>query len=114
MMSALSAIFLSLALALASVTMATARAQSASVTGQITICSGYGVVSVAVDADGNPVGRVHPCPDCLAGLHLAPAPVLAGAALPQARVSRLGLPRPFILAERERPLPRSRGPPLSA
>jgi hypothetical protein len=112
MMSALSAIFLSLALALASVTMATARAQSASVAGEITICSGYGVVSVAVDADGNPVGPVHPCPDCLAGLHLAMLPTAPATALPPQRSVRLAQPRAGAQHTQTVLQPKSRGPPV--
>lgn len=113
MMRVLSAFFLSAVLALVSVTMAVARGHAASVRGEITICSGYGVVSIAVDGQGNPVGPVHPCPDCLSGFALATPPALAGAVLPQGRGTRLGIPQPRALAEPARPLPRSRGPPLS-
>jgi hypothetical protein len=66
MMQTVLALFLSAMIGLASVTMAVARGQAAGMS-QITICSGYGVVSITLDAEGNPVGPVHPCPDCLAG-----------------------------------------------
>ena len=59
-------LLLAVMLALSSVTIAVARGQVA-VGGTIVICSGYGLVSVALDADGNPVGPLHPCPECLAG-----------------------------------------------
>lgn len=66
MMRTALAIILSAVIGLASVTMAVARGQAAGVS-EVTICSGYGVVSITLDAEGNPVGPVHPCPDCLAG-----------------------------------------------
>lgn len=88
MMRRLLILFLSVALGLASVSMAVARTQARTV-GQITICSGYGVVTVAVDASGSPVGTplvpAHLCPDCLAGLTLGPLPV-------QPQVSRPATP----------------------
>lgn len=37
----------------------------AKVAGSIVICSGGGAVNVAVDTDGNPVGPLHECPDCV-------------------------------------------------
>lgn len=102
---------LSVVLGLASLTMAVARAQSAAVDGQITICSGYGVVSVSVDANGNPVGPVHPCPDCLAHLLLATLPAPQVAAEPLPRLSRLSVVEPPTrLAQYDIP-PKSRGPP---
>ncbi|MDZ4096395.1 MAG: hypothetical protein U1D35_15970 [Paracoccaceae bacterium] len=68
---------LSLALALVlmatSVTMAVARGQAVSGT-EMVICSGYGMVTIEVDAEGNPIGPVHACPDCLAGLMAALLP----------------------------------------
>lgn len=111
MTRAFSAILLSLVLGLASLTMAVARAQSAAVDGQITICSGYGVVSVAVDANGNPVGPVHPCPDCLANFLLAtlPSPQAAAEALP--RLSRLSVAHPPTRLAQHDIQPKSRGPP---
>ncbi|TDL81743.1 hypothetical protein E2L05_19665 [Meridianimarinicoccus aquatilis] len=37
----------------------------AKVAGSIVVCSSGGVVNVAVDADGRPVGPAHECPDCI-------------------------------------------------
>ena len=50
-------------LALTSVTSAIARGQAPAVD-QAVICTGTGVVTVALDAQGNPTGMAHPCPDC--------------------------------------------------
>ncbi|PIE11849.1 MAG: hypothetical protein CSA72_01650 [Rhodobacterales bacterium] len=47
-----------------------ARGQ-ASVAGEMVICSGGAVVTVQVDADGNPVGPPHFCPDCAMTLLVA-------------------------------------------
>lgn len=42
--------------------LATARAQPAPV-GTVVICAGQGLVTVAVDAEGQPIGPPHACPD---------------------------------------------------
>jgi hypothetical protein len=63
--------------------MAVARAQAAGPQGQdIVICSGYGVVTITVDAEGNPVSPVHPCPECVAGLAAALVPSSLSIAVP--------------------------------
>jgi hypothetical protein len=62
---------LCLALMSGSVQMAVARGQAIALThggSTIVICTGYGVMTVALDEHGNPVGPVHLCPDCLAGM----------------------------------------------
>lgn len=65
--------------------MAVARGQT-SATGEMVICTGAGVVTVAVDADGNPTGPAHICPDCALSL------IAAAPAAPQARA-----PAPYLL-----------------
>jgi hypothetical protein len=71
---------LALVVVLTNMQMAVGRAQAAAVD-RVVICSGYGVMTIDLDADGNPVGPVHLCPDCLAaqGLALGPAPAVAPA-----------------------------------
>ncbi|GAB4270560.1 MAG: hypothetical protein Kow0013_22830 [Pararhodobacter sp.] len=59
---AFSLIWMVLVLATGSVTHAMARHQVHAVD-QVVICTGYGVVTVSVDADGNPTGPILPCPD---------------------------------------------------
>lgn len=75
----LSGLILALVLALTSVTMAQARGQAMAV-GQVVICSGGALVTVPVDAEGNPTGPAHICPDCALTLFAAPPatpPVIA-------------------------------------
>lgn len=60
------AIALAVLLALTSQTMATARGAPAPV-GQAVLCTGMGPVTVLVDAQGQPTGKVHICPDCAFG-----------------------------------------------
>lgn len=89
-----------------------ARGQAAAA-GEIVICSGGAAVTVPVDADGNPTGPPHWCPDCaltlFAGLPAAPV-----AAVPPATVSAAP-PATF----RDRPwaaraaAPLARGPPAA-
>jgi hypothetical protein len=64
---ALSLIGMVLVLATGSVTMSMARHQARAVD-QIVICSGYGYVTISVDADGNPTGPILPCPDSVPAL----------------------------------------------
>jgi len=66
---ALAAVF---ALAGMTWTMSRGQAPAADVT---VICSGVGVVAVMLDADGNPTGGLHPCPDCVAGCVAVPVGV---------------------------------------
>lgn len=107
-------IWLCLVLATGSVTMAVARGQSAALAGGgvIVICTGYGVTSITVDADGNPVGPVHPCPDCLAGLaaYISPAPATLPALTSRVSVVQ-SLPRPSFAVRSIGRTPPARGPP---
>jgi hypothetical protein len=107
----MAALMLAVVLALGSITMAVARGQAAPGETMV-ICSGYGVVTLTLDENGNPTGPVHPCPDCLAGLGLA---VLGEtpAILPPARLGRaLDRPATLHLASRAAPAALARGPPL--
>jgi hypothetical protein len=73
---ALTALALALILTLTSGTLAMARGQ-AMAAGEIVICSGGAVVTVAVDAEGKPTGPAHICPDCALTLFAAAAPPAA-------------------------------------
>jgi hypothetical protein len=94
---------------------AVARAQAAGPQGQdVVICSGYGVVSITVDADGNPIMPVHPCPDCIAGLAavLVPfglsnvVPLALARFVPDQKPETWLVLRPLYFAQ-------ARGPPLA-
>ncbi|MFN3954052.1 MAG: hypothetical protein ACK4LQ_06315 [Pararhodobacter sp.] len=89
-MRALSVLFLVLAVMASSVTMAVARQQARAV-GEMVLCTGYGMVVVSVDAQGQPTGPMMPCPDCVmavsaltAGPAVLPAPPQVLAALEHA------------------------------
>jgi hypothetical protein len=73
------ALALTLLLALTSQTMAVAQGAPHPV-GQAVLCTGTGPVTVLVDAEGQPTGKVHICPDCALG-------VMDGVLPPQADVS---------------------------
>jgi len=108
-------IWLCLSLGAGSVSMAIARGQSAALAGSgtIVICSGNGFAAVALDAQGKPVGPVHLCPDCLAGLAAYIAPALAHFPVPDTRFSSLLPPaRPSLVARCKPPVPSARGPPV--
>ncbi len=79
------ALILALTLALSSVGFAQAR-HMASGTQTMVICTGYGLVQITIDADGNPVERTVPCPDCV----VTPLALLSDAGL---------LARPVVLVE---------------
>ena len=104
------------ALIAGSVTMAVARGHATALSrGGVTLvlCSGYGFRTVSLDARGTPIGPLHPCPDCLAGLSAYIAPgqiVLALQSVAMRRVSMFAAPalQPFSRAY----VPRARGPPL--
>lgn len=104
---------LALVLALTSVTASVSRAQAAGST-DVVICSGYGVVTVSADENGNPTGPIHDCPFCLAAMGaalLSDPPVLDR---PLSRGERLGRPSDVAGRVRPAPAPLARGPPCAA
>ncbi len=58
---------LALVVALGSLTHALARHQAAGAQ-TLVICTGYGLVRITLDAEGNPVEHTLPCPDCILSL----------------------------------------------
>lgn len=111
-----SAAVLCLALALGGMAMVVARAQASAVARDgitMVICSGYGVLTVTLDENGTPVGPVHPCPECLAGMsaYLGPAtPARPRIALRWSVVSAIDPPE--LRNAQERLASRARGPPV--
>jgi hypothetical protein len=69
-MSRVIALFLVLCVALTSQAFALARGHSAATT-QMVICTGSGFISVTFDAQGNPTGPAHLCPDAITALGAA-------------------------------------------
>lgn len=92
------ALVLAVLVALSSVTMAGARHQERAA-GQVTLCTGLGMVAVAIDQQGNPVGPMLPCPDCI----VASVAVAPGAPVPT---------RPPLRLSRAEPVPQTRAAPL--
>lgn len=106
----LAGLLLALIVAIASVGLAVARGQPRMVD-WVELCGGNGA-EVAVDAQGQPVGMIHLCPDCIAPFAFAdlvlPAPMplppmASGRAAPPAATPSVAL----------RPVPgqEARGPP---
>lgn len=60
-------LLLALVLTVTAQSMAVART-SASPTGELVLCTGTGPVTIQVDAEGNPTGPAHICPDCAMSL----------------------------------------------
>lgn len=90
---------LALLIAVTSQQMAMARAATHDAAGQVILCTGQGVVTVTLDANGEPMGPVHICPDCALTLMLfADVPAVGDAqvvhiqTLAQTPVAALGTP----------------------
>lgn len=107
---------LCLALALGSVSMAVARGQAVALSKggtTIVICSGYGVTSITLDDQGNPIGPIHPCPECLAGLAAYLPPAVLGLIAVAPAGERLVAGAPVSQLRTAAVLTtRARGPPL--
>lgn len=106
------ALSLALIIALTSGAMAVARGQTTAA-GSIVLCTGTGPLTVQVDADGQPIGPVHICPDCALGLFDAAsstAPTFLTPALASARIPTLSpaTAAAFLLPHS----PRARAPPF--
>lgn len=85
---------LALSVALSSIGHAAARNQAHGAT-TLVICTGYGLVRIQMDADGNPVEQTLPCPDCVVQLAALLSEADPGL---QAQVFRsAGLPAPRAL-----------------
>lgn len=107
------ALALALLMGVTSLGFAAARGQ-ARIAGEIVICTGMGVTVVAVDAQGNPVGTPHICPDMALALLAAP-PLAPLVLLPPAGSARAAdLPEPAAAQGRAAPRPAARGPPAPA
>lgn len=92
---------------------AVARGRMLSVS-EIVICSGYGVVTLRVDADGKPVNAVHPCPDCLAAQGAALIPETPSVMAPTQSRRCAALPRAADPLGADCPTASARGPPMVA
>jgi len=89
-----------------------ARGQAAAA-GEIVICAGGAAVTLHVDAEGNPTGPPHWCPDCVLTLMAA---VAAGSVMPEPPTGPVVLRRASVgslVAGRRCMAPVARGPPFA-
>jgi hypothetical protein len=104
-------LFLSLALAATGLTLAAARG-AAPAAGQVVLCSGGGLLVVSVDAEGNPTGKPHVCPDIALSLIATTALAAPDIRRPDTRRRWRPVPRPARRrAGRRSQAHRARGPP---
>lgn len=112
MIRTLTSAVLLLAMVLTSAAMAVARSSQDVASGTMVLCTGTGPISVQVDADGQPIGPVHFCPDCaLAFFATTPDPQI-GAFVPVAREFLVQIPLSLsVIREHGQSLPNARAPP---
>ncbi|MFZ1469935.1 MAG: hypothetical protein WAT09_13310 [Paracoccaceae bacterium] len=103
---------LMLAVAVAVVSVHTAVSQARALGGQsVQICAGADVISVTLDASGQPVQRPYSCPDCvMAGLATLVTPTRAQPPLRTVRMLAPVAPA-MPVATVATPQPMARGPP---
>ena len=108
---ALKSVLVAVLLVVTSATAGAARGQVMAA-GEVVICSGGQVLTLRLDAEGNPVGPGHVCPDCVLSLVAAPPAGATGAH--RAADWRLEVFDPAHAvrsALAARPLPNARAPP---
>lgn len=105
---------LALLIAVTSQQMAMARGMARDASGQVILCTGDGVITVTLDAQGEPMETVHICPDCaLTLMAFTDAPIIVESTvvyiqtLAQTPVSTLQIPAVPTRTQ-------ARGPPLLA
>lgn len=107
----MNALFLSLTLALTSYSMAVARGQSPDIGTDMVICTGVGMITMSIGADGEPVEVSHICPDAISLF----AAALLVQDMPVQLVTmqwRATVPEALIRQPQETLSPSARGPPL--
>ncbi len=86
-----------LSMVLTSASMAIARGSQDVASGTMVLCTGTGPISVQIDADGQPIGPVHFCPDCALAFFATTADPMACAFVPLARDLRVQIPLSLLL-----------------
>lgn len=111
-LSRISAVFMMLLLVLTAQSAAVARTMP-DATGKMVLCTGSGPVMVYMDAEGNPTGAPHICPDCALSLIVAnPEPDLI--LTPLGVWTTASVPAPILMeAAQIIPVARARAPPLT-
>lgn len=91
-----------------------AVARGGGVTGQMVLCSGSGLVTVFTDANGQPTGAPHVCPDAVLGFVVALAMPDPAASLDRVAL-RLDWPeRAHLTQDGPAPIFQARAPPVAA
>lgn len=107
------ALALALLLVLTAQSMAVARGMPGAA-GSVVLCTGSGPVTVLTDAEGQPLGPAHICPDCALSLIVTLAHPLPDAPRPAGRAEALVLPGAVAVLQRgARPFS-ARDPPAAA
>ena len=104
------ALFLGLVLVLTAQSAAIARGTPTSA-GVIELCTGTGPVMVEVDAQGQPIGRAHICPDYALSLILAQFDAAPKAQLVQIARGMIFATVQTSVSEQRAPITQARGPP---
>ncbi len=111
MLRFITAFSLSLTLALTSYSMAVARGQSSDIGTDMVICTGVGMITMTIGADGEPVETAHVCPDAMSIF----GTVILVQEMPVQMVTlqwRTTVPETVIGQPQETLAPLARGPPL--
>lgn len=105
------ALMLAALVAVTSLSFAVARGQ-APVAGMIELCAGFGTTYMPLDAEGNPTGPAHVCPDGFASMASVGGFVAGLITLWRMDAAPLGLVRVVQAKEHVRPQARARAPPV--
>ena len=109
----LTALALALLLVLTAQSMAVARGMPGAA-GSIVLCTGSGPVTILTDAEGQPIGPAHVCPDCTLSLIVTVAHAAPEASCPLGRAEALVLPSALLVLQHgTRPFS-ARDPPAAA
>ncbi len=107
----MNALFLSLTLVLTSYSLAVARGQSPDVGTDMVICTGVGMITMTIGADGEPTETAHICPDAVS-LFVATLTKQDMPAQSFAMQWRAPVPKTLNLQRQQVLSPSARGPPL--
>lgn len=102
-----------LAMVLTSAAMAVARSSHDVASGTMVLCTGSGPISVQMDADGQPIGPVHFCPDCALAFFVSTPDPQTCAIVPVTRDYLVQIPLSLLLIRQpSQTLAKARAPPV--
>lgn len=106
------ALFMALTLVFTAQTMASARSMT-SATGEMILCTGTGPVAIQFDADGNPTGPPHICPDCAMSFLSGTLPECVAQIVRLYQTTAPMRPDAVAVPPSHNRIPMARGPPVS-